>query len=507
MSFFLLGKYPDDRLTLLSELSFSTRQEAMSELSRLTATPEFDAWEAEVLVVDSDLGTPVLLVRPSAPGTSSDETGEDALQESAVVAADERACDSRNLKRAVVLTEPPADEPEDEPDAALAAVMLDLGMGGETTTEAAPDKDAAVEAETTPTEAEPSEAEPDEAPTAETDASEDSFLGESDEPVEVVDTAWADAVLESADASKDNLKGALKRTAVHMESEGISAPESVGPAGAAVEELTEESELSTDVGAPERDVVQPEAVGDPQPAKSPVEESAPADETEAVADTEVESADSVADTEVESAEAEPDETELLDATEPPVSGWPWDAPVEPETTTDTSIADEPADDDESMIRALADDDASRTVVLGEYAVDEVAEEKVSPQAKAPDPDPSAAEEPADSLVEIEPASPSTDAEPAVEKAQPVEQTPPSEPEPEPEAEEESTAASDADDSSQETESDFVDLGEVAPEPVAKAYEPGDVDMDEMTCDDCVYVDTCPNKDEREPKTCGSFQWK
>ena len=28
-----------------------------------------------------------------------------------------------------------------------------------------------------------------------------------------------------------------------------------------------------------------------------------------------------------------------------------------------------------------------------------------------------------------------------------------------------------------------------------------------TCDDCVYVDTCPNKDERRPEDCGSFQWK
>ncbi len=53
----------------------------------------------------------------------------------------------------------------------------------------------------------------------------------------------------------------------------------------------------------------------------------------------------------------------------------------------------------------------------------------------------------------------------------------------------------------------MDLGEVTPAPPAKAYEPGDVDMDGMTCDDCVYVDTCPNKDEREPANCGSFQWK
>ena len=32
-------------------------------------------------------------------------------------------------------------------------------------------------------------------------------------------------------------------------------------------------------------------------------------------------------------------------------------------------------------------------------------------------------------------------------------------------------------------------------------------MESYVCDDCVYVGTCPNKDQRLPKDCGSFQWK
>ena len=32
-------------------------------------------------------------------------------------------------------------------------------------------------------------------------------------------------------------------------------------------------------------------------------------------------------------------------------------------------------------------------------------------------------------------------------------------------------------------------------------------MDEYVCEDCVYVETCPNKDQRLPKDCVSFQWK
>ena len=57
-----------------------------------------------------------------------------------------------------------------------------------------------------------------------------------------------------------------------------------------------------------------------------------------------------------------------------------------------------------------------------------------------------------------------------------------------------------------------DISDFAPEPglgdipVAPTAEAGD-ESSVMTCEDCVYVNTCPNKDERDPSTCGSFQWK
>jgi hypothetical protein len=41
-----------------------------------------------------------------------------------------------------------------------------------------------------------------------------------------------------------------------------------------------------------------------------------------------------------------------------------------------------------------------------------------------------------------------------------------------------------------------------------AYTPaGDLDLDGYTCDDCVYVNTCPKVGQSTPKECGSFQWK
>lgn len=39
------------------------------------------------------------------------------------------------------------------------------------------------------------------------------------------------------------------------------------------------------------------------------------------------------------------------------------------------------------------------------------------------------------------------------------------------------------------------------------YEAGGSDLAEMTCEDCVYMNTCPKRGESDPTTCGSFQWK
>ena len=45
-------------------------------------------------------------------------------------------------------------------------------------------------------------------------------------------------------------------------------------------------------------------------------------------------------------------------------------------------------------------------------------------------------------------------------------------------------------------------------PPSAAYTPaGDLDLDGYTCDDCVYVNTCPKVGQSTPKECGSFQWK
>ncbi len=42
---------------------------------------------------------------------------------------------------------------------------------------------------------------------------------------------------------------------------------------------------------------------------------------------------------------------------------------------------------------------------------------------------------------------------------------------------------------------------------SRVYEPGALNMNEYTCDDCVYANTCPNHGQKRPAECGSFQWK
>lgn len=55
-------------------------------------------------------------------------------------------------------------------------------------------------------------------------------------------------------------------------------------------------------------------------------------------------------------------------------------------------------------------------------------------------------------------------------------------------------------------SDVASLPEVA-EPAA-VYEPaGDLTLEQYTCADCVYSNTCPKVNQTTPAECGAFQWK
>jgi len=54
----------------------------------------------------------------------------------------------------------------------------------------------------------------------------------------------------------------------------------------------------------------------------------------------------------------------------------------------------------------------------------------------------------------------------------------------------------------EIDSMLADLGRVGD----AAGSPGS-DLADLTCEDCVYVNTCPNKEGLDPSKCGNFQWR
>lgn len=429
MSFFLLGRLPDNELRLLSSVGHQNRQAALAELSRLTADPSFDLWDAEVFVVDLETATPVLLVRPVEMPSPAEKPAP-AVEEVAEEVADVGVAEA----------EPEAEVPAEEPEAA--AKELEAGE---------PTEELRVE--------EPEPIVVDEA---------------------VVDEIIAEAIAEESAEAGTSLKDALMRTAAHMESTGIVAPESVGPA--------------TDVVEPEAQIEEPEAQAEPE----------------------------------ELVEAETPSAEPAPVVEEPVAAgeaaWPWAVAAADVSMPSLSALEEPAIDVEGgLLRGSIDDEtfaAARPVILGAYAgegqdeaapvapieLEELAvEESAQPEAVE------IIETTAIAQDEIAPAAPIAEVEAAPEPAidsmiadlEPIEleevQTAPA-----PEPAVEPAPATEVDDIS-----DFIldleaSVSGPVPGPAGTPEAPG---VESMTCNDCVYVATCPNKDQRDPANCGSFQWK
>jgi hypothetical protein len=294
----------------------------MAALSLITADATFDRWDDEVLILDLDAGTPVLLVRPATTAAKEEVA---AAPEELELAAPEVVTETTEPAEAA---SEPVEDPDSSTDDDIAALLEDL-----------------------------------------------------------------DAVEPSQD-SAPSLKEALARSAAQLESEGIVAPESVGPA--------------------------------------PDEDATPADVSDEEAAPEVEEA--------------------------PVA-WPWDTGDEKKFDLDS--IEESRDESGSLVRASGDDEAmsfAKPVILG-------AEYSATPEQEDPPVEPPA---------------------PAAEVAEPTEPEAP-------------VAVDPGADSS-----DFIDLG--AAEPAAPApMVPEDIAA--LTCSDCVYDSSCPNRGQLLPASCGSFQWK
>ena len=476
MGFFLLVRSAEGTLRLLSEQTFESRQDALAELSRITADPTFDAWDDEVILLDADAGTPVLLLRPAGAETPELEP------ETAVTP----------IAKAEPLPQPAA-------FAALAdeeLVVTPIGIP-------APASESPVAIETTP------ESDVRAAPVA--------VEPPGGSKVEVADQPEA-----FASQSSTSLRDAIARTTEHMEATGIVAPASIGLAAVA------------SAAAP---VTQPKvSPGITRPAPEPVLGTAMNDEA---AHTPVVAADEPPDAEVPTADEEVAPEAVLEADagpeilgeiepaaapaanpslpEPAVPAWPWDTPIaEPasvdqlaapasEDVEDPSVAyvldgleDPSIDDGGSLITASADldgPDLARPVILGAYDESPFDGIKPRPHVDGPTTELDVTEPAAtgrgDEAVALTDAPEAQDAPDAAVPSQAFAA---------PMSEREAPASGEP-----QPTSDFFSLDT----PSSARSEPGaDVPpLSSYTCSDCVYVDTCPNRDQRLPKDCGSFQWK
>ena len=328
MPFFLLSRDDNDELRLLTATAAPTKQDALAELSRLTADPGFDAWDTDVVLVDLESATPVLMVRPAertgeapAPTIAEEtepevepeaETEPQAEEDTTVVAEDVYVAEADALADLVV--EPLGVIPADEAEAFAAYVSPAAGVepiegGGE---EALPVPDMArelePEAESMLADVEPatgfaavgSDAVVDELREAlerTTAAMEEDALAEGEaEPVEPVAEAVAekwpwDSVAQpepstsaAAPAVEAELEEARATVSAFLEDLEpiVSSPEP--SAEAAAVESAMEAAPEPDAGLMPEPVAEPE----PEPAAEPEPEPAPEPEPEPAAEAEPE---------------------------------------------------------------------------------------------------------------------------------------------------------------------------------------------------------------------------
>lgn len=458
MAFFLIGRGPDDDLHLLSSSPFESRQDAMAELSRLSADSSFDQWDADVFVMDLGSGVPVLLVRPAAeaaavPQAEIAATGDAYAWEADLPAQAVPVPVAEVPTFAEGALEPATWTP---PEVVVVQPVEDAAMAEAIAQEAAPAEEVA-------------------GPAEEPEALSELVQPVEPEPAEVAEPSPAEPAALSEEDENDELRAAILRTTLHMTAEGIVAPESIMPEA-----------MAPDISA--------------TPAESPqnIEPEAPLDSEATV------SAAWPWDTSAETAETE-------SGVAPEVAGV-YDALQEP--------ADElPEPDVEAVLR--------RPVMMGSYDLETDASAAAADSEIAPQPPMSLVSRPEEtaleaSLGEVAEQAPEEDSDFILdlEAIQPVALS-------EAETEHEDMSPGPerfADVELQAAESPSrAPAVEVEPEevqetvPVAPsesdalvAETPGEEvvsPLQDYTCEDCVYVATCPNRDQRLPKDCGSFQWR
>lgn len=295
---------------------------------------------------------------------------------------------------------------------------------------------------------------------------------EAEQPGEL-DEAGADSAfaawepLSEMTGAESTLADALKRAATSLEEEGIVAPESIVSGDEGEIEATEADEL--DVTVTSVDATADETAAWPWANVEAYEIKVDAEEV-AVVDDEADTADVGAATSA-------------------------DTPAEPELMADggqlAEAASEEVVPEEQAIITSAPAEGEETyvpkpVILGDYPdtpATFLAEEPAGPE-----------EAPASvATLEEEPTGPAADLEEDIVADGPFDAV--------------AAVAQSLEPAESPAQEDAV-AGDDAPVVPEIGYEAtGELKLDEYTCQDCVYSNTCPKVGQTAPADCGSFQWR
>lgn len=497
MRFFLAGR---DRVTgsvhLVSESTFSSRQDALDSLSSLLPVDgSFDG--LDLFVADIEQATPVVVYKPAIieppVGTPVEAPMADAWESPSGAVGEEP------LKASVA-----GAEPVEEPYADAVIAELEAAI-------AAPELEPA---------------------------------GESPEPLPLVE--------------------ALRRAADRMEAEGVVAPEPAGESTIADDPTVAEVVSEEPVPAETSDEPAPVATleEEPAPVAAPEEVPVAADELEDVAESAQTSEKVVSESMiespvatqwpweaagVESAPVRADENPVADLSATSLSD--LDLGSEPALGVGTEVAmgqdatemgagsasagiEQHSADAVSMLPSPADEFVPKPVIMGDYGATIAADVAVSTE-------PVFEAEPVIAVDEFAAAILPEESHRTDVSEEPVFQVPmepmglravgePSEDAgtggaPLPEYVPAAAAAAPEPEDSGSLEQFAQQVEDAQPEPLddllaaiadptapidePKAYSHSGIDMNAYTCQDCVYVGTCPKANDDSPATCGSFQWK
>ena len=448
MAYILIARDPDGSMRLLAALPFETRQHALSELSRLSADHPYEAWDSEVFLFDLDTATPVLFVHAAAALPMSEISAASSSTDSSPTTASFAPPVAAEIAAAPVIFSSPAAPAPEEPTAP-------------TQQESAPQEGDAY-----------------------------AWLADVDR-ASVGDSAIEDAIVQEAEDAE-----ASEVVQDAQDQSAFGGPQAPAASESVVADMIPAPPAPLVPPLPETTVAELRSVFE---RRAEMERGEPTASTGTASDLERVGPDTRSDA-AEAAQPEPAGEEQPESAATP-ERWPWDVrPSAPLPEDAESQAPSQSRDLEPTAAADgAEPSASVAAAERQPMPTQSSTWSTGPQVAAVQ-TPASGSGPddlsSDFILDLEQPIPEPTLEPAL-----AAEAPPAD----------SAASGESEHAAQAEGATSPEVVQpiTQPSPWAREQpaEPVLPSLAEYLCDDCAYADTCPNKDQRLPKDCGSFQWK